>query len=634
MSWKLDNLKLKNFKFFNREFSVELDGKNLLVYGENGSGKSSIAMGVFTLLESCKKDTAEIKKYFIPESGENLRNIYSDKGDFSYIKAVFKEYDVETPRTEKEYQISDTIINTNIDADMFFRKTVSSSDIFSYRSVSELVYLHNSQEIDLFGYFKRDLFRFIELANPINSDRTEQLFGSESATDWWSKIEEVIIPKKEDGNLDVHSEEYLYLKVLTDAFKKRMTNYLSEVQSFANDMLHDCFDLPNVSLILDITEIEFDGQSGKAIPPKISLVAIEKNPCDTNKETFIIHLGTYFNEAKLSRIGLALRFAITRKNFAGKRNSASILCIDDLMISLDMGNRLPILKFLLDKSSTWQILLFTHDRALYETLRQQIYSRGDKKQWVVWEMYECDYNLLGNDYPTPYIKVAQSNRDCAIHYLHNFDYKCSANYLRKYAEELLKQLLPHHLSLKEKNDGFSYKELKGLIDSLNDFAISYGFNPALLPDIDFFRQHLMNPFSHADFTTQLYKSEIKECIDMIDKFQPIIDSRRFIVQDVNKDKLGFQFALNRGNDLYTVKFNCMEQWDCLKVEGRFYFSNPIVEVVDDSTMLYNEKKRLKFSELYKSISKQLGYKAINPAPQFESVVTRIADAQLIQDIIV
>lgn len=633
MSWKLDVLKIKNFKFFNKEFSIELDGKNLLVYGENGSGKSSISMAVFTLLESCKKKTEEIKKYFIPQSRENLRNVYSDTGDFSYIKAIFKEYDVPTPRDNKEYQISDTINNTNNLTDLFFRKTVSSSDIFSYRSVSELVYLHNSKEIDLFEYFKRDLFRFIELDNPINPDGSEQLFGSEPASDWWKKIEDIEIPLNAGGNLDTGTEEYQYLRVLKTAFKARMTNYLAEIQSFANDLLHDNFELPNVSLLLDIEEIVIDQQTGKAIPPRISLVAKEKNPCENTKETTISHLGTYFNEAKLSRIGIALRFAITRKNYAGNRNSASILCIDDLMISLDMGNRLPVLRFLLDQSQSWQILLFTHDRALYETLRQQITSRGEFGKWVQWEMYERDYALLGESYPAPYRKVAQSNRDCAIHYLYNFDYKCSANYLRKYAEELLKQLLPNHLSLKEKNDGFSYKELKGLIDSLNEFAQVYGFDPSLLPNIDFFRQHLMNPFSHADFTTQLYKREIKECIEMIDKFQPIIDSRRYIVNDVNKDKLAFQFTLNRGADAYNVQFDCLEQWDCLKIEGKSYFSDPIVEVVKDETVVFHEKKRLKFSTLYKDISKQLGYKTANPAPLFETKVSRVSDGLVIQDII-
>jgi ABC-type molybdenum transport system ATPase subunit/photorepair protein PhrA len=38
---KINSIKFKNFKAFYGEEPIQLDGKNLLVYGENGSGKSS-----------------------------------------------------------------------------------------------------------------------------------------------------------------------------------------------------------------------------------------------------------------------------------------------------------------------------------------------------------------------------------------------------------------------------------------------------------------------------------------------------------------------------------------------------------------------------------------------------------------
>lgn len=42
MAWKIDKIAIRNFKFFKDEFTLDLKGKNLLIYGENGSGKSSL----------------------------------------------------------------------------------------------------------------------------------------------------------------------------------------------------------------------------------------------------------------------------------------------------------------------------------------------------------------------------------------------------------------------------------------------------------------------------------------------------------------------------------------------------------------------------------------------------------------
>ncbi len=39
---KIDLIRLTNYKFFHGVFELPVNGKNLLVYGENGTGKSTI----------------------------------------------------------------------------------------------------------------------------------------------------------------------------------------------------------------------------------------------------------------------------------------------------------------------------------------------------------------------------------------------------------------------------------------------------------------------------------------------------------------------------------------------------------------------------------------------------------------
>ena len=43
MAWKINKISIENFKCFLDKFdSIEPKGKHVLIYGENGSGKSSI----------------------------------------------------------------------------------------------------------------------------------------------------------------------------------------------------------------------------------------------------------------------------------------------------------------------------------------------------------------------------------------------------------------------------------------------------------------------------------------------------------------------------------------------------------------------------------------------------------------
>ena len=49
---RIKTLHINNFKFFRNSTPIELNGKHLLLYGENGSGKSSVYYAIYTLLEA------------------------------------------------------------------------------------------------------------------------------------------------------------------------------------------------------------------------------------------------------------------------------------------------------------------------------------------------------------------------------------------------------------------------------------------------------------------------------------------------------------------------------------------------------------------------------------------------------
>ena len=49
---KIKEVRLKNFKFFYGEVPIELERQNALIFGENGSGKSTIYWAMYTFLQS------------------------------------------------------------------------------------------------------------------------------------------------------------------------------------------------------------------------------------------------------------------------------------------------------------------------------------------------------------------------------------------------------------------------------------------------------------------------------------------------------------------------------------------------------------------------------------------------------
>ena len=90
---RITEIKLNNYRAFYGEHTISLDkdGKNLMVYGENGSGKSSLFTALQNFfLSSVQKVNVE-ENIFVPVSKKNTASIQR----LVHVVGTYKTYDFE-----------------------------------------------------------------------------------------------------------------------------------------------------------------------------------------------------------------------------------------------------------------------------------------------------------------------------------------------------------------------------------------------------------------------------------------------------------------------------------------------------------------------------------------------------------
>lgn len=91
---KIQEIRIKHFKAFQDEEKFNFRSKNILAYGNNGSGKSSLFWALYTFLQSSIKPTdGEVKKYFVnflesdKTTHQTLKNIFAEAADVPHAGA-------------------------------------------------------------------------------------------------------------------------------------------------------------------------------------------------------------------------------------------------------------------------------------------------------------------------------------------------------------------------------------------------------------------------------------------------------------------------------------------------------------------------------------------------------------------
>lgn len=507
----INRIHICGFKAFPNDFELQLEGKNLLMYGENGSGKSSIYYALHCMFQAPLKPDAG-KKYFDPASEQHLKNLNNLDAD----SKIWIDFDGRHPfiyNIDKEgYQFTLLGGKHPLPAQI-------NGCFVNHQFLFHFFNFRNSQRINLFPVFIKDILPFCK------DDNTGLHIG-----EMYDKITASIIKKGRHIHPDYISNiEY---------FNKAVKKVVEDINIYASDRYNESFkdeddnelvirlrydsnfDKPEddtneywlkydniIELVKENGEIKERKSSYKKLnEPFIGLEISEKMP-DGNLRK-IVKPHTYFNEAKLTAIALAVRFALLNIE---KPADGRFLALDDMLMSLDMSNRAKVVDFLLKISDKYKIYLFTHDKMFFEYFKHK--TKKNQDAWVYKEIY-MDYDK------TPYIRNSEDYLGQAEHYIKQHEYEIAGNFLRKEAEAFCKDFLPKK---KQLTGDFAHLDLNGLIMNCKDYAAESGvIDISIFNELDEHRKFILNPSSHDSYDVAKYGHEVKRCLQTLRKLREII----------------------------------------------------------------------------------------------------------------
>jgi energy-coupling factor transporter ATP-binding protein EcfA2 len=510
---RITEIRLRNYRAFgNKEAVISLPkGENLLVYGENGSGKSSLYWALRDVFESSVNSALKFN-----------RNRFAPALDPGYVRLTLAENPHQLAQAQPvEYIWHSDPKSCTTQGIQELELAYKQQGFLTYKEIVEsyLTPLSTARP-NLYRFLVDELLAHHELPN------AGQPIGAA-----WKTIATDL--RKGPGQI----RQGLWNREIPQ-FTQNLGILLGRISVTARSWLTTYFG-PTIELADARVQIVRHGNSLMDHTRRLE-VDLRFHAAD------LTSYQNTLNEARLSALAVCLYLAALKEYPSDLPFKPLVL--DDIFVGLDTNNRLPLLNLLQTEfvAKHYQLILTTYDREWFALCGQWFRQRqsGNAHEWQQLEMFEAEAeNVPGVPLPQypfqPVLIPTKGNLARATAYFEARDYPAAGNYLRKEVERLLQDHLPLSFCITGEGER-KMRDLNGLLDGFREYYVL--IESELLPEnqtlvkLDFdvlaatFRRLIFNPASHQDLRSPLYRTELQQALAFVEKLDALpLTTRRTLL---------------------------------------------------------------------------------------------------------
>ena len=367
---RLTKIHLHDFRAFPGEFEIKLyNGCSLLIYGENGSGKSSLATALREFIALDRPFPRPIDPYAhaFPDPAQRHPRIQLDFEQNGASESILWE-----PAKLHPLELNNgTAPASSTQAQRESLVAVArQSGFYDYRVLLRTSYRSGKVDLgqQLFLLFVENLLGGFPLVAG----------GGEIVRERWNQIQKTV-------PINRWPRRVRQANSVASPLNNALPGFLDQTRVEANRLLATYF--PNQRLVIQALftpgckfATDTKELTGQTIQPDI-----EYNGRKVGKHE------EFLNEARLTALGLCMFLAALK---LADSNPASpdplrLLVLDDVLIGLDLNNRLPLLECLRQEFPNHQTILLTYDKQWFDMASEHT------KHWGNWRSAEMFAELTG-----------------------------------------------------------------------------------------------------------------------------------------------------------------------------------------------------------------------------------------------
>ena len=514
---RIKTLEIRDFRAFPgpEAVTINLNGKNLFLYGENGVGKSTIFHALnwmFSIHWTADELREELQAQANRFTGEGNRG----KSQVSIT------YDDDQPAAVWTADGHPSAIGP-AQSDARIVNAAWTKAILDYRSLLETNYDNGDDEINVFDVCIDHLLRDYVT---ITGDRLGEI---------WKRLQD----KLELGQ--VREAQLREINEDSRTFNAGLTEALTQILPLINPLL-DQLGYPDIRVDnLNAKHIAYNNSSSKD--------GRDYDDCEVLPE--ISYRGQavefpqlFLNEARLSALALAIYFAGRKLAETQTVNDMPrIMVLDDVLIGLDQANRLPLLDVLCNEFRDWQVVLLTHDRTWFDIGRQYLRKGGPPdwrgkadEFWTFWQLHQPeDHNRapiatdVGSSVATQALATARRFlKDGHVHAAGNAARLATEFGLREFCA--VKDVYVPYVQPP------TFLPASKFLECIENFDKHKKYKP-IIESLRMYTTILVNPLSHGG-TAEVMPNEVLAAIEVVDKLLyslgvlPTSESKRRRLEEV------------------------------------------------------------------------------------------------------